>query len=620
MRFLGCILFVVLFLAWSHSAQAATPLAACTDGVATVGSGDTAVSYPCLRVDLMSHLSIPELGGTADATEGKNNAVSDIWGWVSDPNGDPDDFSDDDGDERQFAIVGLYCSTAFVEITDPANPVLIGTLPDHTELAGGTCYEAPVAPTPKPHGAQKMHEEEGAVWRDIKVINDYAYIVSDHAGAGLQVFDLSRLLTATAPEDFTENGWEGGFSKAHNLFTYEGTTGTPYAVVVGSNDSNNPGVDACTGTNGGGPIFYDLSNPLDPIFAGAYCDDGYTHDIQCVVYSGPDTGHTGDEICLASNEDTLTIFDATNKTAFQQLARKGYNNSAYTHQGWLDAEQKYFYLNDELDERTYGFPTRTMVWDVSDLSNPALVEEYLAPLFTIDHNNYVIDDYLYQSNYTSGLRILDISDRDDPYQKAFFDTYPVNNATVFDGSWSNYAWYPDGIVAVSDISGGLFVLRTTYQNATGNADMVVTVSTPETEYFYQDPFTYTVQIGNTGAASADAVYVTLLLSPGGVFDGQSEGTSECQVVAADLMECRLDSSIAPGDSRSLTVQAVGFTDGQVSALAIVSADQAETTPADNRTTYQVALKQKQRDGGGGAAGWLLLPGLLSFAWLRRRSV
>jgi len=615
MRFLGCAFSLLLFLAWGQPAQAA---AACTDGVATVGSGDTAVPYPCLRIDLMSHLSIPELGGTDDDTAGKNNAVSDIWGWISDPNGDPDDFSDDDGDERQFAIVGLYCSTAFVEITDPANPVLIGTLADHTELAGGSCYEAPVAPK---RGAQKMHEEEGAVWRDIKVINDYAYIVSDHENAGLQVFDLSKLLIdpATAPIDFAEdapkdNASEDAFGNAHNVFTYQGKDDKPYAVVVGSTQTVGK---ACTGTGEGGPLFYDLTDPLNPMYAGRYCGDGYTHDIQCVVYSGPDTDHTGDEICLASNEDTLTIFDATNKSAFVQLARETYAGASYTHQGWLDAEQTYFYLNDELDERTYGFPTRTMVWDVSDLDNPSMVEEYLSPVTTIDHNNYVIGDYLYQSNYTSGLRILDISDRDDPYQKAFFDTHTGGDGLQFDGSWSNYAWYPNGIVAVSDISDGLYVLHTTYQDAAGVADMAITVSTPESEYPYEESFNYTIQVSNGGADTADAVYVTLLLSPGGMFNSQSESTSECAVMTAYLMECRLDGSITPGESRSFTVQAAGFSGTQVSASGMVSADQGEAMPADNRVIQKVVLHVPSVDGGG-AAGWLLLPALLGLAWLRRR--
>ena len=52
---------------------------------------------------------------------------------------------------------------------------------------------------------------------------------------------------------------------------------------------------------------------LNPTFAGCFDDDGYTHDVQCVVYSGPDADYTGAEICFASNEDTVTIVDVTDK-------------------------------------------------------------------------------------------------------------------------------------------------------------------------------------------------------------------------------------------------------------------------------------------------------------------
>ena len=68
-------------------------------------------------------------------------------------------------------------------------------------------------------------------------------------------------------------------------------------------------------------------------------------------------------------------------------------------------------INDELDEYNGGFGnTRTLIWNVEDLSNPTLQTTYTGPTPSIDHNNYVIGNYVYMSHYTSGLRILDISD------------------------------------------------------------------------------------------------------------------------------------------------------------------------------------------------------------------
>ncbi|MFW6089956.1 MAG: choice-of-anchor B family protein, partial [Gemmatimonadota bacterium] len=131
------------------------------------------------------------------------------------------------------------------------------------------------------------------------------------------------------------------------------------------------------------------------------------------------------------------------------------------HQGWFDEEQRYFYMNDELDEmQELVDHTRTLVWDLSDLDDPVLVKEHAGNEPSIDHNLYVKGDLMYQSNYTSGLRILDISDRADPTEVAFFDTVPFgDNSPSFAGSWSNYPYFESGTIVVTSGSEGLFVLK-----------------------------------------------------------------------------------------------------------------------------------------------------------------
>ncbi|HAY77089.1 MAG TPA: regulator, partial [Gemmatimonadetes bacterium] len=54
--------------------------------------------------------------------------------------------------------------------------------------------------------------------------------------------------------------------------------------------------------------------------------------------------------------------------------------------------------------------TRTLVWDLTELDDPILANEYIGPVMASDHNLYVVGDRMYQSNYGSGLRVLDISD------------------------------------------------------------------------------------------------------------------------------------------------------------------------------------------------------------------
>jgi choice-of-anchor B domain-containing protein len=96
---------------------------------------------------------------------------------------------------------------------------------------------------------------------------------------------------------------------------------------------------------------------------------------------------------------------------------------------------------------------------MTDLDNPVLVNELMLPEKSTDHNLYVEGDRMYQSNYKSGLRILDISDRENPKEVAHFDTQPYGkNSPGFQGSWSNYPYFESGIIVVSSIGEGLFVL------------------------------------------------------------------------------------------------------------------------------------------------------------------
>ena len=67
-----------------------------------------------------------------------------------------------------------------------------------------------------------------------------------------------------------------------------------------------------------------------PAIHSLYCR--YTHDSECVIYSGPDAANTDHEICFNYNEDTLTIVDVTDKGNMVMLSRTGYVGAKYTHQ------------------------------------------------------------------------------------------------------------------------------------------------------------------------------------------------------------------------------------------------------------------------------------------------
>jgi choice-of-anchor B domain-containing protein len=113
-------------------------------------------------------------------------------------------------------------------------------------------------------------------------------------------------------------------------------------------------------------------------------------------------------------------------------------------------------MNDEGDEpQGLVEGTRTLVWDVADLDDPILVNEYIAETTTTDHNLYVRGNMMYQSNYGSGLRILDVSNPENPVEIGFFDTTPYGGG----GSWSNYPFFESGLIVVTSMSEGLFVLK-----------------------------------------------------------------------------------------------------------------------------------------------------------------
>ena len=280
----------------------------------------------------------------------------------------------------------------------------------------------------------------------MKVYQDHVYIVADNAGAhGMQVFDLTRLRGLVAPQTFAADVVYGNFENAHNIAINE-DTGFAYAV----------GTNTCAG----GLHFIDITTPNNPLFAGCH-DLSDTHDTQCVVYQGPDSDHAGREICVSSNgRDGAEIVDVTDKFAPMRIWADVYPERGFAHQGWLTEDHRFFLLGDELDETSFNVPTRTHVFDVSDLDAPVYVFAYEAATASIDHNLYILGNRVFQANYTSGLRVLEFGDlaNQELMEVAFFDTFPTSDAVDFSGAWSVYPYFPSGNIIVGDRTNGLFFL------------------------------------------------------------------------------------------------------------------------------------------------------------------
>jgi choice-of-anchor B domain-containing protein len=381
-------LLAILFLS-VHSLGAQTP---CDAGMAG--------PFECNGYDLISQIPLSTMNSVK---------ANDSWGWT------------DAQDGKEYAIICLNEATAFIDISDPLNPVYLGQLP----------------------GESSQH----TTWRDAKTYNDHVFIVSEDTGHGMQVFDLTRLRNVmNPPVIFTTDALYTGFGGAHNIAINE-DSGFAYAIG--------------TGTFGGGPHFINIQDPVNPVAAGGYSADGYCHDAHVVIYDGPDVDYQGREILFGSNEVEVVIEDVTDKSNPITISTIDYTNINYTHQGWLTEDQQYFIMGDETDELNMGFNSRTIIFDMEDLDNPQLHFEYSGPTGATDHNGYVKGDKFYLANNAAGLRVLDISDIENQNMNeiGFFDSYPNDNQAGFNGSWSVYPFFESGHIVISDRAEGFLLVK-----------------------------------------------------------------------------------------------------------------------------------------------------------------
>lgn len=365
----------------------------CVDGE----SGD----YPCQLVDQLSVLPL----FTFQAPN-----LNDVWGWTSPSTG------------KEYAIVGAENKTAFLDVTSPKYPIYLGYLPTATI---------------------------GSLWRDMKVIDNFTYIVSEAEGHGMQIFDLRRLESLAAdeiPVVFEPDAYYDGFGNCHNIVA---DTANKFVYAVG------------TQTFAGGLHVVDVSNPYQPVFAGGSAAGGYCHDAQAFSYTGPDEDHQGKEICIGFNASQVVIYDVTNKGDIETISTTGYENVGYVHQGWFTDDFRYVISNDETDELDFGINTRTIIWDMQDLDDPQVIEYVDLGTESIDHNLYTHKDMLYESNYATGLRIFDMLEVQQGHIEpfGFYDVLPFTDNPLFFGSWSNYPYFESGNIAVTNMYGSFHMLK-----------------------------------------------------------------------------------------------------------------------------------------------------------------
>jgi len=455
-------------------------------------------------VILLSWLPLNEFGNPSSG--------NDCWGYVS-PSG------------REYALMGLSNGTGFVDITDPTNAQIV-------EIIAGP----------------------QSLWRDVKVYGHHAYVVTE-GGGGIQVVDMSGIDDGIVTLVNTVNGPGTGTGNTHNVAINE-ESGYLYRCGGGSN----------------GLRIYSLADPANPVFVGSW-QDRYVHDAQIVNWTeGPFAGREIAFCCAGFNggwvQTGLSIVDVTDKSNPVTIAHLEYPQAAYSHQGWLSPDRKYFFLNDELDEQTFGLTSTTRVIDISDLTAPFQATTFTNGSTAVTHNLYVRDNLLYAANYRSGMRIFDVSDPLAATEVAYFDTFPGSTSPNFNGLWNAYPFFPSGTVIGSDLERGLFVWYV--------GDSPIGYTFPEGLPTLLDPAGQSLVIGITAAESLSVVAESATLQLSG-----DAGSQQIPLVALGDDLYRADfPAMACGSlvTYSFTAQASnGLTipgpDSPISAVVAVFADE-----------------------------------------------
>jgi choice-of-anchor B domain-containing protein len=526
--------------------------------------------FPCRNVDFLAQISLNQFTS-------QPASASNVWGFV------------DLNDNREYAVVGLSNGTAVVEVTDPVNPRQVATIPG-----------------------------PASAWREVKIYQEFhvptnryrafAYITTEASNAGLQVINL------------------GGLPATVTLATTLIDTATQHTAYISNIDySTNMALPdaqaflwlAGSDVGNGSWRVYSLDNPAQPQFIRQAPDGSeYVHDATSLLITDERTtqcalAHNPCEIYVDFNQNTVDLWDVTDKTAPVRLSSTTYADASYTHSGWPTTDQRRIFVHDETEEIRRGLFTQIYTMNVDDLLNPFIVASYQGPDTTTDHNGYTKGSLLYVSHYRRGLVVFDASVPEALREVAHFDTFlvPAANSAGTDGAWGVYPFFPSGTVVVSDISNGLFVLRDLAADFSQSAGRIgfVGVAAAASEGAGTVRVTVRRNAGFAGAVSID--YAT---SDGTATAGNdyTAATGTLNWAAGDLGERNIDIALIndtanePNENFRLTLSnATGGAaiDGSTTLDLQLTNDDVGASPGG------------RRGGGGGAAdAWLLL---LAGLWL-----
>ena len=359
-----------------------------------------AQSYPSFNVNLLGSLSPCTVNNWY--ANGSGTKYSSVVSWANPVDG------------REYAILGATDGYYFIDVTNPAAPVLRD-------------FEPGVNPN--------------CLWREMKMYDKYCYMVSDdNAPNGLIIADLSYL-----PDSIHV------VHKGSSIITRSHT------VFVDGNKLYGGYVHTSTGAAKSMGV-YSLNNPTSPQPL-RYLDQDYPS-----IGSVHDMWVQQDTVFASCGYDGLHVFryDSVQNKFFELANFTGYVQAGYNHSSFRTADRKTLVFCDEV-------PTNTVVkiLDVADLNNLTVLDTIKSNQGATPHNPYIVgNDFCYVAYYQDGLYIFNISNPNNVFVAGYFDTHyqnGLNNAyptfpTSYMGAWAADPFLPSGHVLVSDMQNGLFVL------------------------------------------------------------------------------------------------------------------------------------------------------------------
>lgn len=255
--------------------------------------------------------------------------------------------------------------------------------------------------------------------RDYFHMDNYLYAVCDQGSSTLQIIDLSNLPNSVTIIYDTDSL----ISTTHNIFI----------------DTLNKKLYTTSGK------VFDISDPINPSFL--FHMGFFYHDL----YVENDTGYFN---CFSNG---LQIYEMTTNSPQYLGSLTSYPDQGTNHSGWK--KDSIYLMADE----NGGLSLKVI--DVSDLNNLqviALFNSGVLPSPAVPHNLIIQDNFVYVSYYCDGLQVFDISNPNNPIKAGYYDTYPSIYCSGFKGNWGVDPLLPSGIILVSDVQSGLFVLEFDY--------------------------------------------------------------------------------------------------------------------------------------------------------------